>query len=296
MSDHPRQGDAGGNGQGASLVDVHVLGLPLDVRAAADRHLQALEREFELIRRRDDDADILPHRLRRLVDELTGRFAGIGEGPRQALAAAADRGDAEVDLHYRVPRTAGAAARRLGELLDEADAYCAAGDQLLTLVTPPDVRRFRHWFLGEFERQTAGAAPTRWTDHEPRPDDVPPAPAPVPVASAAREAVRAAGALPEGWAVATDAQGGARVTVAGPLDLVSAPALRDILIDVVADASRVAVDLTGCDFLDSVGLSVLLAAMARAQEQGATVTFRLSAAADRVLAVSGVLERLQVEA
>jgi anti-anti-sigma factor len=273
------------------LVDVHLIGLPVAVHEEADRHMQALNREFELIRRSEQDANILPHRLQALIDELDGRFAGFGDEPTQALEAAVERRETSIDLHYRIPPAAGEAAHRLGELLDEADAYCRAGEHLLTLVTPKDALRYRHWFLREFERQTKGLEPVPWAEHHEVAEEA--------VAGEAGEvgapATGVAFELPEGWAIARDG-GCARLSVVGPLDLVSAPALRDALIELVGESPRVAVDLSGCDFLDSVGLSVLLAAIARAQEQGAAVSFKLSEAADRVLSISGVLERLELEA
>jgi anti-anti-sigma factor len=275
----------------AGLVEVRLLGLPVAIHDEVDQHMQALNREFELIRRSEQDTSILPHRLLALIDELDGRFGGFGDEPSQALAAAIERGDKAIDLTYRLPAPVGEAARLLGELLDEADTYCRAGEHLLTLVTPPECLRYRHWFLREFERQAQGLEPLPWTAFV----EAPPEP---PAGGDGRNAGVPFGAhapVPEDWAV-THVDGTARLAVVGPLDLVSAPALRDVLIELVADTPRVAVDLSGCDFLDSVGLSVLLAAIARAQEHGAEVTFRLSDAADRVLAISGVLERLDLEA
>jgi anti-sigma B factor antagonist len=274
------------------LVEVRLLGLPVAIHDEADQHMQALNREFELIRRSEQDTSIVPHRLQSLIDELDGRFGGFGDEPSAALAAAVERGDKAIDLTYRLPAPVGEAARSLGELLDEADAYCQAGEHLLTLVTPPECLRYRHWFLREFERQAQGLDPTPWAAFleaatEPQAGGDGREPAEVPV--------RAHAPVPEDWTV-THVDGTARLAVVGPLDLVSAPALRDVLIELVADTPRVAVDLSGCDFLDSVGLSVLLAAIARAQEHGAMVSFRLSDAADRVLAISGVLERLDLEA
>jgi anti-anti-sigma factor len=274
------------------LVEVRLLGLPVAIHDEVDQHMQALNREFELIRRRDQDTSILPHRLQSLIDDLDGRFGGFGEEPSQALAAAVARGDKSIDLTYRLPARVGEAAQLLGELLDEADTYCRAGEHLLTLVTPPDCLRYRHWFLREFERQAQGLEPRPGSEFADAPTEAPAAgDGPDPVGAPAR--VHAP--LPADWTV-THVDGTARLAVVGPLDLVSAPALRDVLIELVSDTPRVAVDLSRCDFLDSVGLSVLLAAIARAQEQQAVVSFRLSEAADRVLAISGVLERLDLEA
>jgi anti-sigma B factor antagonist len=147
-------------------------------------------------------------------------------------------------------------------------------------------------------RQTQGLEPVPWDDHREEVETAVSAEEAVPGGVGEVGEVGAPGVaveLPEGWTIAKDG-GCARLAVVGPLDLVSAPALRDALIELFGDNARVAVDLSGCDFLDSVGLGVLLAAIARAQEQGAAVTFKLSEAADRVLSISGVLERLELEA
>ena len=67
-------------------------------------------------------------------------------------------------LDYRVPQEAGLAAAALDAMLDEADAYCAAGEFLLTLQTPPGPLAFRHWLLGQFTDQLAGSSPVSWPD------------------------------------------------------------------------------------------------------------------------------------
>ena len=134
---------------------------------------------------------------------------------------------------------------------------------------PPGPLAYRHWFLAEFERQTRGLPPTPWSEHVEAAAEPATADADEPVVTP----VRVAAELPEGWHVSR-AEGTARLSVVGGLDLVTAPALRDVLIELMVDTPRVTVDLSECDFLDSVGLSVLLAAIARAQEQGATVARR----------------------
>ena len=48
--------------------------------------------------------------------------------------------------------------------LDEADAFCRAGNQLLALATAPEPLAFRRWFLGKFAAQIEGAAPTSWEE------------------------------------------------------------------------------------------------------------------------------------
>ena len=63
------------------------------------------------------------------------------------------------------------------------------------------------------------------------------------------------------------------VTLSGELDLSSAPALRNALVDVVADhrGQTVVVDVDGVTALDDTGLGVLLGATGRAREAGGDI-------------------------
>jgi len=59
------------------------------------------------------------------------------------------------------------------------------------------------------------------------------------------------------------------VRVAGDLDATGAPALRSQLVETMESAThRVVLDLSAVDFLDSLGLSMLVAAHRRAHELG----------------------------
>lgn len=144
----------------ADLFPVHILGLPLGVYQRASEHSDELLREFALVR--GEGSDHVPARLLALIEELRGRFGDFADGPRNAMQAALDRGETEIDLLYQVPPEAAAGIRQLGALLDEADDFCRSGD-LLTLATLPEGLVFRRWFLEEFDRQVAGQAPRPWS-------------------------------------------------------------------------------------------------------------------------------------
>jgi hypothetical protein len=149
------------------FVDVRLLRLPVDVYARTQEHGDELVREFELIAQglKDEHRHAIPARLTALVEQLTMTYSGLNTAQELQLARAVEAGDAEIaELVFRIPRQAAEASRQLGELLDEADAYCAAGQHLLTLATPPEAKRFRDWYLGEFIRQIAGEPPTAWPD------------------------------------------------------------------------------------------------------------------------------------
>jgi hypothetical protein len=144
----------------ADLVSVSILGMPLEVMQRSSEHSDELLREFALIR--GEGSDHVPARLLTLIEELRNRFGSFSEGARQAMQAALERGDETIDLHYDVPPAVGAAARQLGDLLDEADEFCRSGE-LLTLATQPEGVAFRHWYLDEFQRQIDGLPPRPWS-------------------------------------------------------------------------------------------------------------------------------------
>jgi hypothetical protein len=141
---------------------VRMLGFPIDTFRHARQHVEALMREFAFVAA-EGDAATTPRRLLELVDALRGRFAGFTAGVQDAIEEAVVRGDAAIDLEYRVPTPVGPAAAQLAAMLDEADEFCRRG-ALLTLATPPRLRDFRVWFLGEFTRQLRGAPPTPWPE------------------------------------------------------------------------------------------------------------------------------------
>jgi anti-sigma B factor antagonist len=58
------------------------------------------------------------------------------------------------------------------------------------------------------------------------------------------------------------------LTVDGELDLSTSPELRDALMTLGTDHTRVAIDLRAVTFMDSTALGVIVAAMKRARERG----------------------------
>jgi hypothetical protein len=150
-----------------NLVRVELRRFPLDVYLRATEHHEELMREFALLALAGADAHPLPRRLIDLMAELTARYAQTTAGPDAARDAAIERGDPEVDLVYHVPEEVRDAVLRLGDILDEADGFCRAGEHLLTLAAPPEALRFRKWYLGEFLRQLDGHPPTPWPQFSP---------------------------------------------------------------------------------------------------------------------------------
>jgi len=233
----------------SNLVTVRILGLPVSVQALTAAHIDGLQREFDLMAGAGLPAGSVPQRLLDLIVELRGQFASFVDRPAAELEKAIAEGREVIDLEYRVPAAAGDAADRLGRLLDEADQYCLSGRHLVTLVTPPEARRYRQWLLGEFRRQIAGEDPTPW-DRFTEPATLVVAPA----EPGERD--------PERGSSST-------LRVEGELDLATAGTLLESLRHLRPDASgEVRVDMAGVSFVDSAALSALVAAHTRFAADG----------------------------
>jgi len=274
------------------LMEVLLIGVPLDIQRQANAHYDALMREFELIRQSDAAAESVPARLLDLVDELSTRFAAFAAQPRALVQAALESGGTSVDLTFEVPREITEACERLLALLDEADAYCSAGEHLVTLSSPPTVRAYREWFLREFIGQSHGRPPTPWSAHaEPssRPSSVATHQNETPPSNEIHETDA------DLWPTTADGDS-ATVMLAGELDLALAPSLRNHLNQLHADGVRqFTLDAAGVSFIDSVGLSVLLALYRRCRAEGGTVSVTRSAPTiRRTLEISGLLDVLNV--
>jgi hypothetical protein len=154
----------------SSLVEVHLLALPVPLAARSEQHFEELMREFLLIadgHQHGQSEHEVPARLMNLVQTLVQQFGTVTGPAEDRLADAIDRGDQVIDDHVlEVPAEAGPAAKALGVLIDEADEYCRRGRHLLTLATPTDCVAYRRWYLGQIITQLQGAAPVPWADSD----------------------------------------------------------------------------------------------------------------------------------
>jgi anti-sigma B factor antagonist len=85
------------------------------------------------------------------------------------------------------------------------------------------------------------------------------------------------------------------VVVRGEVDMQTSPRLGSVLDDVIAKGGRlVTLDLAHVDFLDSSGLRVIVGASNKLAERGGELVLEgASSAVERVLEVTGVIERLR---
>lgn len=211
------------------LVRVQLLGLPVAVHARARIHQETLRRELALVDLGPDAG--ISDRLAALAENHRQRFGAFTEEQQLALQEAEDAGVDTIDLTYDFPVEVAEAAEALLEMLDEVDHLCGRGE-LVALVTPPEALAYRHWILGEIIGQLRERRePVPWKSFE---------------AEAPEMETHDAGPV-------------AHVAAGGDLDLVGSPALRTAIAEQLeAGARSIVVDLSGCEFIDSVGLSLLL--------------------------------------
>jgi hypothetical protein len=165
-ADWPPPWNDGAVTQESTLAEVHLIGVPLRIRARSTEHEQDLLRELALVQvsAGSDGTSGAPGRLLRIADELRTSYGSAGVRPNAEMEAALDRGEKALDVVYTVPREVRPVLRRAAAILEEAEQYCRDGQYLLTLASPPDVAAYRQWVFEEFDRQLAGEAPVPWPE------------------------------------------------------------------------------------------------------------------------------------
>lgn len=263
------------------MTEVRLIDLPVAVHRRATEHLADLRRELDLLQRGDERPEEMPFDLARVAALLEDRLGATGEEVRAAIDRAEERGDDRLTLDLTVTDEVVAAARRLLDTLEQIDELCGRGELLITLATPPEALAYRRWFLGEFLDQAEGREPTPWTgpDAAPTADDHASRTPPNGDRSANDEA------LPSGWVVDQD-DGRAVIRLTGALDLATAPALRSVAGPRASHDLHL--DLRDVDFIDSIGLSVVLALHRRLSEEQHRLTLEPSDEVRRVLVLAGV--------
>lgn len=148
----------------ASIVTFRWVGLPVDLLIATGQHYDSVLREFHLVlERQPEERAALSDRFVALMNELIN-FGPLMSSVEQDLERGQKAGAKVVDVALDLPVEIGPLALRLDNLLDEADAYCAAGVELLSLQPATDVVNLRKWLIGELARQAEGHDPVAWTD------------------------------------------------------------------------------------------------------------------------------------
>jgi anti-anti-sigma factor len=254
-------------------VQIELLNFPVERFQQARQHANAVQRELDVLRIEGARAGRVPRNSDEVVADLDARFTGY-RSTMDTLDGLVEQGADHADVIIPVlgdPEERADAVQALADLLDEMDAYCEAGDQLLTLATPPDLRAFRAWLFGEVIGQMRGASPSPWAEHESR--------------TAASTAQTRSDLEP------------VVVRETGSLDLGQAARVREALQSAfTASDADVSVDLTEVDFVDSVMLSVFITAHKRFAASGRHVSFVVPPDLLRVFELTGLVGVLDVRA
>jgi hypothetical protein len=141
-------------------VAIQVKGVPVGEFSVFQRHYRDLRREIRLLALAHEDdyplAKVLSDHFNALERPLRTSMG------REQVDDALESGRESTDLRLRMPPTD---ARQIGELIDLLDAAddFSRAERLLTAPRSPEQRAFQIWFLSEFRRQAAGAAPQPWS-------------------------------------------------------------------------------------------------------------------------------------
>ncbi len=142
------------------LLPVELRNVPVETWHESRLWFEELLREFAVIAASSPDAEV-PRQLVEFVEEARSRFARFSEPTNLTLEEAHAAGEKHIDLKLELPVEARGVALDLYEHLLRADEVCREG-HLLTIEMSESVKRYVEWYLGEVERQLAGAEPTPW--------------------------------------------------------------------------------------------------------------------------------------
>lgn len=119
----------------------------------------------------------------------------------------------------------------------------------------------------------------------------------MPQASPSKSTVAGSFASPSPFACSwrSDSVGSARVHLEGELDLSTLPAFRETLREAQLGASTISIDLRDLEFIDGAALGAIVDAGER-RDGSRLILERGSGQVDRVLRLTGLLERLEATA
>jgi hypothetical protein len=141
-------------------IAIQIKGVPVLAFSRFQRHHRDLRREIRLLALAHEEdyplAKVLSEHFNALEAPLRSNMG------REQVDEALEAGREAIDLRLRMTPHV---ARQIGELIDLLDAADDFGraERLLTAPRSPEQRAFQIWFLSEFRRQAAGAAPQPWS-------------------------------------------------------------------------------------------------------------------------------------
>lgn len=140
------------------LHDVALVDLPVSLFLETQQHHDTILRELTLVALATPEEATAVPRLHALARELYAASTEPQKPFRDAVAAAAARGDDIVTLRLQVPFSTLRGMEDFMLMYDEADEFCRKGE-LLTPASSAGVAAFRRWLVGELIRQVRDGAP-----------------------------------------------------------------------------------------------------------------------------------------
>lgn len=143
---------------------VRLLDYPVTLGIRQEERTIELVRELQLIAldsRADTQASSMHAGLVAFATEMSGTYGPALAAPRAELERAHEAGEQRTELRYPLRPDSAAQMLTYARLMEEADAFCAAGE-VISLAPDAEVYALRRWTVEEFLRQYHGAAPRPW--------------------------------------------------------------------------------------------------------------------------------------
>lgn len=124
-----------------------------------------LMREMQLIAldaHAGDGGTSVPRRLLDFAATISAEYGEALVAPRAELERAYRAGEPQTEIRYPLLPESPRLMLTYARLMEEADAYCAAG-QLISLAPDAEVYALRRWTVEEFLGQYGGVPPRPWT-------------------------------------------------------------------------------------------------------------------------------------
>lgn len=138
---------------GNDLREIVWRNLPTQTFLANLRHLEDLTHELRLLQAGDRSGVVdVPPSLASTIDDILGSYDAPHAAAWRQLEEALEQGRERIDVMLSLPVAAVDAAKRLVELLEDADRLCREG-KLMTLPATEEVVELRRWTCAELERQ-----------------------------------------------------------------------------------------------------------------------------------------------
>jgi hypothetical protein len=143
---------------------VRLIDYPVALGIRQEERTIELVRELQLIAldsRADAQAPSVHARLVAFATAVSGTYGPALAAPRAELERAHEAGEQRTEVQYPLRQESAGQMLTYARLMEEADAFCAAGE-VISLAPDAEVYALRRWTVEEFLRQYHGAAPRPW--------------------------------------------------------------------------------------------------------------------------------------